>query len=148
VATNPPGFPPPPSTANGVSFCLSMIRAKDVTDGLSGTYLLGEKYACPDFYVLGEIAGDNDWAMAGYDFNMVRFANLEPWWGDAKPQAIPFCDTPGYNLCYNFGSAHSTGFNMAFCDGSARTIGLNIDLMTHVHLANRHDGQVTDPKKF
>ena len=43
ATTNPAGYEPPPSTASGVSFCLSMIGAKDVTDGLSNTYLLGEE---------------------------------------------------------------------------------------------------------
>ena len=88
--TNPATYAPPLLTASGVAFCLSMIGAKDVTDGLSDTYLLGEKSVCPDFYYQGQLSGDNDWATAGYDFFMVRFANLDPWWGDPNPEGIPF----------------------------------------------------------
>ena len=33
------------------------------------------------------------------------------------------------------------------CDGSVRMIGYSIDLMTHIHLANRHDGFAIDPEK-
>ena len=85
--------------------------------------------------------------MAGYDFNMNRYAN----WGpptnppyQTPPVQLP--DTPGYNACYNFGSAHLVGFNMALCDGSVRMISYSIDMMTHIHLANRHDGFAIDPK--
>jgi prepilin-type N-terminal cleavage/methylation domain-containing protein/prepilin-type processing-associated H-X9-DG protein len=145
---NPGGYPYPPSQASGVCYCLSMIGAKDVTDGLSTTYLLGEKYANPDYYMTGEMSADNDWAMAGYDFMMVRFVNLFPWWGDPAVVAIPRQDTPGFNPGYNFGSAHPVTFNMAMCDGSVSALSYGIDLMTHVHLANRHDGQAIDPKQL
>jgi prepilin-type N-terminal cleavage/methylation domain-containing protein len=146
MQANPGGYPAPPSKASGVCYCLSLIGANDVTDGLSTTYLLGEKYADPDYYMTGEMSADNDWAMAGYDFMTVRFVNLFPWWGDPAPIAIPRQDTPGYNPAYNFGSAHPATFNMAMCDGSVHAIGYGIDLMTHVHLANRKDGNTVDPK--
>ena len=51
-------------------------------------------------------------------------------------------------VCYNFGSAHLAGFNMALCDGSVRTISYSIDLMTHIHLANRKDGNRIDGRKL
>ena len=142
--------PPPPSAASGVMFCLSMIRPKDVTDGLTNTYLLGEKYLCPDYYATGISSGDNEWALIGYDFDIERFANLDPWWGDPNPLGIPFQDTPGcaFEVPYNFGSPHFVGFNMAFCDGSVKMVSYSIDIKTHVRLANRHDGQVIDAKKW
>ena len=37
---------------------------------------------------------------------------------------------------------------MALCDGSVRMISYSIDMMTHIHLANRHDGYAIDPKKY
>ena len=101
ATTNPSGYPPPPSTASGVSFCLSMIGAKDVTDGLSNTYLLGEKYLVPDCYATGESPGDNDWAMAGYDFNMQRFADAAAF---NNPLYNPIPDTAGFDACFNFGT--------------------------------------------
>jgi hypothetical protein len=148
--TNPSSYAPPPSTASGVCFCLSMIRPKDVTDGLTNTYLLGEKYLCPDSYATGVSAGDNEWALIGYDFDIERFANLDPWWGAPNPEGIPIQDMPGvtFDQPYNFGSAHFIGFNMAFCDGAVKMVNYSIDINTHVRLANRHDGQVIDAKKW
>jgi hypothetical protein len=84
-----------------------------------------------DYYMPGEMSADNDWAMAGYDFMTVRFANLLPWWGDPTCEAIPMQDTPGLNVGYNFGSSHSVSFNMALCDGSIRSVSYSTDLMTH-----------------
>ena len=49
---------PGPARANGVSFAMSMIGANDVTDGLSNTYLLGEKNIDADHYTDGLQAGD------------------------------------------------------------------------------------------
>ena len=156
TSTTPDSLGPPPAMANGVCFALSMIRPKDVTDGLSNTYLLGEKYLCPDYYATGESSGDNEWALIGYDWDIERFANPYPMVAgnsgyDQGYELVPFQDTPGYagfELPFSFGSAHAIGFNMSFCDGSVRTISYSIDLTTHTHLANRHDGQVIDAKKF
>ena len=47
TSTTPDSLGPPPALANGVCFALSMIRPKDVTDGLSNTYLLGENTSAP-----------------------------------------------------------------------------------------------------
>jgi prepilin-type N-terminal cleavage/methylation domain-containing protein/prepilin-type processing-associated H-X9-DG protein len=149
--TNPVGAPaPPPSTANGVCFCLSMIGPKDVTDGLSNTYLLGEKYMCPDYYATGQSPDDNEWALIGYDWDIERFGNPLPMVEGTATQCelVPFQDTSGYDFGLSFGSAHLVGFNMSFCDGSVRTISYAISLTTHMHLANRRDGQVVDPRSF
>ena len=134
-----------------------MIRAGDVTDGLSNTYLLGEKNLCPDYYEDGgNDAGDNAFAMCGFDIDGYRFANdysncfdshgnpCTQWSGPG-----PYPDTPGDSThCYCFGSAHFTAFNMAFCDGSVRATNYSIDLTTHSRLCNRHDGQTVDARKF
>jgi prepilin-type processing-associated H-X9-DG protein len=127
-----------------------------VTDGLSNTYLLGEKNLCPDAYESAEDAGDNVFAIAGFHYDTYRFANdySNCFDGKGTPGSNwsgpgPFVDTPGdYTHCVCFGSAHFTDFNMAFCDGSVRATDYNIDLTTHSHLCNRHDGQAIDAKKL
>ena len=50
----------PTATLTGVIFWMSVIRAADISDGLSNTYLLGEKSLMPDSYEAGTSGGDDD----------------------------------------------------------------------------------------
>ena len=150
-----------PATATGTSFAVSMIRASDVTDGLSSTYLLGEKNMDCDHYTDGTQGGDDEWALAGFDYDTYRFADHDvpgPYavndkrpihytsWSQNMPG--PYPDTPGYEYGLAFGSAHMAGVNMALCDGSVRMIGYSIDVIVQIHLCDRCDGTVIDAKKF
>ena len=144
----PPGVPGP-AKADGVSFAMSMIGPKDVTDGLSNTYLLGEKNMDPDHYTDSNQAGDSTFALQGFDFGTYRFAND---YGDCPDCTVydvagPHPDTPGYEYPLSFGGPHLLGFNMALCDGSVRMVNYSIDLTTHSRLSDRCDGEAIDPKK-
>jgi hypothetical protein len=114
-----------------------------ITDGTSNTYLLGEKYMCPDYYNNG-LSGDDDqcWS-CGYDYDVNR-------WTTKDVNCVPMQDMPGYNGGFNeqFGSAHAVGFYMAFCDGSVHFINYSIDQETHYRLGNPHDGLPIDAKRF
>ena len=66
---------PGPASANGVGFALSMVKASDVTDGLSNTYLLGEKNLWADAYQNGSDGGDDEFALEGFDYDNYRFAS-------------------------------------------------------------------------
>ena len=102
----PPGVPGP-ARANGVSFALSMIGAKDVTDGLSNTYLLGEKEIDPDHYTDSNQAGDSAFALQGFDFGIYRFASDYSHCPGCTVWDVegPHPDTPGYEYPLSFGSA-------------------------------------------
>jgi prepilin-type N-terminal cleavage/methylation domain-containing protein/prepilin-type processing-associated H-X9-DG protein len=123
------------ANAHGIVYCGSMIRPADVTDGASGTYLLGEKFLSPDYYDNGGDQGDNESAMMGDNADIGRFS----YWP-------PLRDTPGVAGRYGFGSAHPNGFQMAFCDGSVDMIGFSIDATVNAYLCDRKDGQVVDAK--
>lgn len=119
--------------ANGVSYLLSEVRVAQVSDGLSKTYLVGEKGLSLDNYFNGESHGDDGSMYQGYDWDTHR-------WAGGK-QARPRRDGERKETFRGFGSAHAGGFNMAFCDGSVHHITYSIDPSTHEYFANRMDGE-------
>jgi prepilin-type processing-associated H-X9-DG protein len=116
----------------GISFAFSKVRAQQITDGTSHTYMLGEKYVNPDMYTTGESKGDDQTLYHGHNSDSMRSTNIS--------FGPPRQDRPGLDLIDPFGSAHSPGCNFAMCDGSVRTISYNIDPETHRRLGNRQDG--------
>jgi prepilin-type N-terminal cleavage/methylation domain-containing protein len=150
-----PSDPPPSGSpfvstkyTNGVCTQRSRVRMADITDGTSNTYLLGEKYLCPDRYFTGDDAGDDQCAYAGDSDDLIRWTGTDNPPGGAVTPLPPWPDTPGTSLYYNFGSAHVTGFQIAFCDGSVQKMSYSIDQETHRRLGSRNDGLAIDGKKF
>ncbi len=122
---------------NGVSYVCSEVELSWITDGLSNTYMLGEKYLMPSRYYNGVDEGDNETFYSGYNADTVR----ETFDG-------PFQDQDEIYSCRAFGSAHHNGFHMAFCDGSVRIINYTIDKQIHRRLGNRQDGLAIDAKAY
>jgi prepilin-type N-terminal cleavage/methylation domain-containing protein len=116
------------------------VTAAGITDGLSNTYLFGEKYLDPDEYTNGQDGGDNESAYMGDNADIIR------WGGQSFPS--PCQDTAGYAQYYSYGSAHPSGFGMVMCDGSVHVISFSIDPETHRRLSNRADGQPIDASKY
>jgi len=136
-----------PEIFTGVNYSGSKLNSKNVTDGTSNTYMLGEKHVDPLKYYEGHEWGD-DWGMyTGQQDDVSRMCYYDP---DEDPanRTTPIQDTPGTGNSYpesqQFGSAHSSGMNMAFCDGSVHIISYDIDWFLHSILSNRHDGKVVD----
>jgi prepilin-type N-terminal cleavage/methylation domain-containing protein/prepilin-type processing-associated H-X9-DG protein len=119
----------------GLVFQRSTIRAKQVTDGLSMTYLVGEGYLDSTHYLDGLGSNDDQGMYVGYDRDTLRVTH----W--AYP---PLMDRANFLSNHSFGSAHNGGFNMAFCDGSVHFIQYEIDPFVHRALGNRSDGVVVD----
>jgi prepilin-type N-terminal cleavage/methylation domain-containing protein/prepilin-type processing-associated H-X9-DG protein len=135
--TNNHAWPIYDTLYTGISYFRSQIMACDVSDGLSSTYMVGEKYANPDYYFSGLSTSDNESPYHGFDNDLYRNAVY-------TPQE----DTPGVGYGGSFGSAHAHGVHMAFCDGSVQAISYSIDLTTHRRLANRKDGCALSAKKI
>lgn len=112
---------------NGVSHQRSAIKMRDITDGTSQTYLIGEKYLSPEHYYSGRSWRDDHSMFAGDDFD-VHAAAEDP----------PMMDTLGIDDMHRFGSAHDSGFQVSFCDGSVRMIAYNVDLAIHRALSSRN----------
>ncbi len=109
----------------------SRTEIRQVVDGLSNTYLVGEKAMETVRYETGDDHGDRT-PIAGLDDTQgaantyVRFASLA-----AEQDVEDRCTS-----CHNFGSAHFSGWNMAMADGSVHSLTYSMDLVLHRALAS------------
>jgi prepilin-type processing-associated H-X9-DG protein len=135
----------PYSAYNGICYCHSQVTMADVRDGSSNTYMLGERYLCPDHYMTGQAHCD-DWSMyrsSGDDLirSTYRDASTGVGW-------TPRQDQPGQLLNDYFGSAHAGACNFVFCDGSVHAVSYSVDAEVHRRLGNRKDGLPVDGSRF
>ena len=127
---------------NGITYWGSEVRIAQVTDGLSNTYAVGERYIDPDGY--------EDIATYGNDYSvycgMQNDVGRTTWYGPEDdpedPDRAPMNDEVGFEGADRFGSAHPGGLHMVFADGSVQSIGYEIDPFVHRNLGNREDGLV------
>jgi prepilin-type N-terminal cleavage/methylation domain-containing protein len=105
------------------------VRAKDVKDGLSFTYLIGEKAVSSDNYETGIDPGDSSSIYECRRASCVRFAKRVP--------AMDIRLADNCWSCHNFGSAHLTHWNVAYCDGSVHALSYEMSFPTHQALASR-----------
>ncbi len=137
---SPPGYPGT-APATGICYFRSQVSMRDITDGTTHTYMLGEKYVPTDWYETGQSRGDNQGMYSGADNDALRTTYY-------SPSYAPRQDTPGAENWFCFGSAHAIGLHMSFCDGSVQFINYSIDPETHRRLGSRNDGMVIDGSQF
>lgn len=138
AATNASGWPKPAKSHTGISHLRSTVKAVQITDGTSKTYLIGEKYLDPNKRYLGSDYGDNESMFCGYNDDNHRTTYFDSATGIAR---LPMQDRPGLMDWDSFGSSHPTVWLMSFCDGSVRAMTYTISPETHRCLGNREDGQ-------
>jgi prepilin-type N-terminal cleavage/methylation domain-containing protein/prepilin-type processing-associated H-X9-DG protein len=120
---------------SGVIAILGRVRAAHVRDGMSNTFLAGEKYLNPDNYSTADLfCNDQGWTV-GFDYDSLAHTGSH----DGAVYS-PLQDTRGIGASL-FGSAHPTVFNMAFCDGSVRALSYLIDGSTFRALGSRNGGE-------
>lgn len=130
--------------ATGVFTYWSFNRLKSITDGLSKTYCIGEKWVPINSYETGGSGGDDQSAYCGLDRDIVRWARGKNQ-GLTQPDEIPpAADSNPKGSDSAFGSAHSGVFLMSMCDGSVHALSFDIDTTMHGLLANRKDGEVVN----
>ncbi|MEX2137815.1 MAG: DUF1559 domain-containing protein [Pirellulales bacterium] len=120
----------------GISFERSVVKLKDVKDGVSKTYFAGEKYLNRLKYGTGSDGADNEFWNVGYDNDMYKTAEREPA-SDGQvlnAQGVPQDDGNRY------GSSHEQAFHVVMGDASVKRIPYEIELQVHRRLANRADG--------
>ena len=115
-----------PDMQDGFVYRMSRVTPAHIRDGLSMTYLVGEKFMAADRYDTGTDAGDASILFAGYSSSNTRFG------GEAPRQ-----DTKNTSAPTIFGGPHTGGFAMAFGDGSVRMISHDITSSVHKRLSTR-----------
>jgi len=131
--------------STGLCFQRSQVKLSEISDGLSNTYMLGEKQLAKDRYETGEDWGDNESAYSGDNRDMIRYTGLE-----TENGMKPISDFSEYSVIHDpnggtvFGSAHRGGFNMMMVDGSVRLVLYSIDQRIHSLLGSRSDGKPID----
>jgi prepilin-type processing-associated H-X9-DG protein len=119
-----------PDLQDGLFQRMAVLRSSHAVDGMTMTYIVGEKYVAAGKYQTGLDSGDKSPLISGYSSSNIR-------WGFERPRADAAEERPNA-----FGSAHEDGFNMAFADGSVRMLDYDIDPAVHKAMSSRNDGSM------
>lgn len=133
----------------GVSFDRSEMRIQQITDGLSNTYMVGERFLNVSNYTNGSDLGDGETWCTGFNNDNYRSAFIPPRaddLGTGDPEYARKTSAEKQLDTRLFGSAHTSTWHIALCDGSVHAMSYNVDLNIHRNLANRADGQVVEIK--
>jgi prepilin-type N-terminal cleavage/methylation domain-containing protein len=107
------------------------VKLQKITDGLSHTYMLAEKWMIIPHYETGYLPWDDQSYYLGFDED-TNISSYDP----------PLRDQQNVVLqAFRFGSAHPTMLNVAFCDGSEHSISYDIDPDVHRSLGSRNGGE-------
>ena len=133
---------------DGMFSIRSEVEPRQVTDGLTKTVLVAEKYVHADHYENGEDGSDDNSMYQGHDKDTTRvFRDWE------SPPVIkgfrPFPDSadPGDANdgtkagSHRFGSAHPAGLHAAMVDGSVRLVSYDISGAAYQALGSRAGGE-------
>jgi len=105
------------------------IKLQAITDGLSNTFLVGEKHVPQDQFGVG-----------GWDNSMY---NADCYTSSSRPAGPDYPLTTDHkSLNWTFGSYHRAVCQFVFADGSVRGIFHTIDPTVLGYLACKDDGQV------
>jgi prepilin-type N-terminal cleavage/methylation domain-containing protein len=134
--TNFPTVVKPDEMYDGIVFFRSEVSMKQIEDGTSNTYMVGEKLVNTDAYQFNDGStvidhGDDQGWLIGHNGDTVRSSGYPP-----------MQDLPGVNYYDYWGSAHPGGFNMMFADSAVKSIAYDIDLAVHESLGTRAGREV------
>jgi prepilin-type processing-associated H-X9-DG protein len=127
--------------------CRGQVSLRDIPDGTSNTFMLGEKHITAD--VIGKVGDDGDGCV--YDNTWPRYGvrlagtqngtdvgyYLHDQYDNCKGSHTP---------CYRtFGSWHPGRCQFAFADSHVRSVSNSTAIKTLEYLATRDDGQIIPP---
>ncbi|MBA3483973.1 MAG: DUF1559 domain-containing protein, partial [Pirellulales bacterium] len=141
---------------NGITYQRSEVRLAQITDGMSNTAMVAERYMMPDRYFNGEDPADDQNIFVAHDRDMNRYfaaGQLNPNANGTSPrlpvhpthQRLPIPDTPGlsYDDKFLFGSSHVGGLNVLFGDGGVRFVTYEVDPETWRLYGGRDDEMIS-----
>lgn len=126
---------------------LPLVRYSLITDGLSNTLMVGERWQSIGWYYKPATL-ENDWHrggwVVGYRTGTDSQTSLQ---GNFNPQADIMATTSSTQISFvkSFGSAHPGGFNVVLCDGSVRSVNYNVALPVFTNFADRDDDNPFSP---
>jgi prepilin-type N-terminal cleavage/methylation domain-containing protein len=139
--------------STGVSYYQSTVSIRQITDGTSHKYAVGEKFLYVDRYYTGDDPGDNEWLWTGWNSDLYRTAGVNyqstpPPNGQTRSPVPPQRDmlstqadaTTQHYESVMWGGPHQAGFIMVYCDGSVHVLDFGIDLLLHRRMHNRFWG--------
>jgi type II secretory pathway pseudopilin PulG len=133
------------------SLSASGIRrtTNQITDGMSNTILVGEKYITASRYQGWSTCNEDQGWINGWDNDMIAFSQIDRFWSGAwdNPPTARFANppkqsgpsAPGYCGSSFFGSVHGSCL-CAFCDGTVRGIPFGVSQQTWLSLCSINDG--------
>lgn len=119
---------------SGISHLRRGMRAQGIEDGLSATYLAGEKFVELSHYEDGEFLGDNEAVLSGFSNDNHRYARLKL---EPLPDSARNLDTSAQ---LRFGSAHVAGVVFATCDGAVALTSFDVDDEIYFRAGHVADG--------
>ncbi len=143
------GFPPTFDQYSGVSFCGTAVKLRQITDGLSKTIALGERWIPVGVYEGDQKWAADDWAMyVGFQDDTVR----STYYDGRTSTHVPRKDSdsisdigPSVNDLVPrelFGSAHPGGCLFSLCDGSVNLVAYDVDPEVFRQMGDRSDDGV------
>ena len=126
---------------NGVYALGRRTKFKDITDGASKTYLVGEKVMNPPDYLNGR-DGMDLWPIvaAQNERNYIRMGGVNDRFGGSL---APYQDAAnGCDSCHSFGSAHAAAWNVVMADGSVQSLPYSMDHLNHRAFSSINAGDI------
>ena len=116
------------------------VRFADITDGLSNTFLFGEKHITRKLMGIGRrsTSGNN-----GGDGSIYGGDNEENFVRCAGPGLSLVTDPESTLTSFRFGSYHNGVCQFVFCDGAVKALNVSVSTTALQRFALRDDGQVT-----